>query len=56
MHLAHVRADGDEARHRVVEHRVGGEQRIEVEPCAVVDVAAVEGEDGGVAHIDARAA
>ena len=56
LHLAHQRVDAVDARHRLVEHRVRGEQRVEVESGAVVDVAAVESEHRGVAHIKPRAA
>lgn len=45
---------GEHRQHRArpVEDRVQPEQRVEVEPRAIVDIAAVEGEHAGLTHVE----
>ena len=52
LHRPHLFADGVEKRDRLVEQRMHREQGVEIEPHAVVDVASVEGEHRGLAHVE----
>ena len=56
VHRAYLRTDGVQERARLVEHRVQLEERLEIEPHAVVDVVPVEREYPGIANVESRAA
>ena len=56
VHLLDLRADRFEECARLVKDRVQLEQRVEIEPHAVVDVLAIEGEHPGFVHVDPGAA
>ena len=56
LHLLDLRADRFEECARFVKDRVQLEQRVEIEPHAVVDVLAIEGEHPGFVHVDPGAA
>ena len=57
-HLLHVRNAGDDGiqkRLRLIENGMQLEQRVEVEPFAVVDIVPIQSEDAGCAHIESGA-
>ena len=56
LHLPCPPADGVEERFGLLQHIVEFEQRVQVEPLAVVDIRPVQGHHRGIAHIQPRAA
>ena len=56
LHLPNARYDGIQKRLRLIQNGMQLEQRVEVEPFAVVDIVPIQREHPGFAHIESGAA
>ena len=56
LHLLNAGDDGIQKRLRLIQNGMQLEQRVEVEPFAVVDIVPIQSEDAGCAHIESGAA